>query len=161
MSPLFQLVVVVVCEDQVQPGLARLALRNRWPILDLRSVQPIFKHVLWARPHLVVVQVPPPGQPVFHEIEHLVSTLSQHWNPISILAIVSESTSESEAFMRRAGADCFVSGNCSDESLASIIESMKPDIIGQSQRSAISPSPASSGGQMVQRSAPRPKRAHK
>jgi len=142
LSPLFHLVALVVCEDQVQPGLARVALRNRWPILDLRSVKPILKQVLRARPQVVVVQVPPPDQSQLAKMEHLVSKLARHWNPISIIAIGTEHASESETLMRRAGVDCFVGGECSEESLESVLETMHPGIIGQSRILAESAFPA-------------------
>ena len=129
-SPQFHLVVAVVYEDQVEPGLARSALRNKWPILDARSIAPIAKHVLLAQPRVVLIQVPPTVQPA----TGLLTRLSRHWNPLRTVAVTSVHAADCEMLVRQSGADVFVPGPCSPDHLEQVVQGLCPDLFDPAPR---------------------------
>lgn len=115
--------VIVLCyEDYVEPAIARSMLKHRWVLLDARK--PVLKHVFLSRPHVVVVQAPPVAGPA----AGMIGRLSQHWRPITIVAVASLNANETELEIRRAGADCFLPGPCEPQELEAVLEQMVPGV---------------------------------
>lgn len=132
-------VIVLCCEDQVEPGIARSVLKHRWQIVDGRSLSPL-KRVLIAHPRAVVVQVPPAGEPALG----LIGKLACHWAPMVVLAVGGEVM---EQPVRQAGADCFLTSPVSAEALEAVIEHVVPGATRESPAPSLGSLPRSSAGQ--------------
>ncbi|MGQ0627082.1 MAG: hypothetical protein ACT4PL_03160 [Phycisphaerales bacterium] len=130
-----QLVVVVPCDDQAEPGLVRCALRHRWTILDLRGGASVVKSVLVSRPRVVIIEVPAAGDEMVGLAADLLGRLSRHWAPMVLLAVgrTSESGHESESLARQSGADCFLAGPCGESVIEEAVETLAPGILAASK----------------------------
>ncbi|MGH7133527.1 MAG: hypothetical protein ACREJO_16475 [Phycisphaerales bacterium] len=120
-----QPVIVVKFDDQLQPGIARASLRNRWTILDGRNVQEVTRQILLAHPKAAVVQVPSPASAA----SRLIARLRNHWAPIVTVAVAGEVNQDQEAEIRRAGASVFLPAQTDCESIEGAVESLVPGAV--------------------------------
>ncbi len=127
MRPVTPLVVVVVFEDRVDPGLARAALRNRWSIVDGRNPG-VVKQVMLAHAKAIVMQVPETDASVPVAV-HTLSRLARHWVPMVLLAVASYGATRVEAAVRQAGCDVFLAAPASEQ-IDSTMEQLLPGSVG-------------------------------
>ena len=113
--------VIVLCyDDHVEPGIARSMLKNRWGLIDGRSVAQPLKLLMRSQPQVVVVQVPASVGPV----PSLISRLTQHWNPTRVVAAANSGASDIEMVLRQSGADCFLPSPIDSDELEAAVSSL-------------------------------------
>jgi CheY-like chemotaxis protein len=131
--PVSPTVIVVVFEDQVDPALARSALRNRWQILDGRNAG-VVRQVMLAHAKAIVVQIPDAEVAVPPAVA-MLSRLARHWVPMVLLAVASYGASNAEAAeaaARQAGCDAYLVSP-SDEQVDETLNVLLPSVESQRQ----------------------------
>jgi CheY-like chemotaxis protein len=114
--------LVVVLDETVMPGLARLAARNGWPIVRVPMAREALPIVLRRRAQMLVVQVSVPVD----EAADLVRLLRVSPRKVPIIAVAATHNRMVEQAMREAGASCYLPDGDTPEALQQAITSMMP-----------------------------------
>ena len=117
-------VIVVVFGDQIEPGLARSALKHRWPIFDGRAPG-VVRQIMFARAKAIVGQIPE-ASAASSAATGMLCRLARHWVPMVLLAVASYAANNTEAAVRIAGCDVFLPGPVATEQLDSTMELLLP-----------------------------------
>jgi DNA-binding NarL/FixJ family response regulator len=114
--------VVVVLDEPVVPSLARLAVRQGWPVLKMATARQAVPVVLRHQADLHVVQV----SVCVDESLDLIRSLRAAPRKVPILAVAAMHQPRVERAVRQAGASCYVPGSESLEVLQRVVASLAP-----------------------------------
>jgi DNA-binding NarL/FixJ family response regulator len=114
--------LVIVLNGPVIPSLARLAMRQGWPVMKMASAKQAAPRVLRRQANVHVVQV----SACMDEEADLIRLLRAAPRRVPLVAVSTLHDPWVERAAREAGADCYLPGLESPEVLQRMIESLVP-----------------------------------
>ena len=114
--------LVVVLDETVMPGLARLATQSGWSIVQVPVAREALPIVLRRRAQMLVIQVSMPAD----EAIDLIRLLRVAPRKVPIIAVATAHGRQIEQAAREAGASCYLPDGDVPEALQRAIASMMP-----------------------------------
>lgn len=112
--------VIVVLREDVMPGLARLAIRRGWQILQTSFAHEVLPVILRQKARMLVVQVSVPAD----EAAELIRLLRALRRRVPILAVATSNDPVVEQMTREAGASCYLPDGNTLEVVQNAVEVM-------------------------------------
>lgn len=113
-------VLVIVLCGTVHVGLARVALRQGWPIRSLDTAVAAMREIRDRCPRVVVVQV----TLLSNEPVKLIRLLRYGLQPAVVVAVASTHRTQLERVVRDAGANCYLPAADDDRSVERMVAAM-------------------------------------